>query len=91
MQLSVSAEGQIRSNVSNIETQLTELKSHATGALSHQVNQLSTSVNEVKKAASNLSTPPSTSQITKVVTALSGLKTKSKSAVAEMNAACPKS
>jgi len=91
MQLSVSSAGQIRTNVTNIETQLTELKGHATGALSHQVNQLSTSVNEVKKAASNLSTPPSTSQVTKIVTALSGLKTQSKSAVAEMNAACPKS
>jgi TolA-binding protein len=91
MQLSVSSQGQIRSNVSNIETQLTELKGHATGALSHQVNQLSTSVNEVKKAASNLSTPPSSSQITKIVTALSGLKTQTKSAVPELNAACPKS
>ncbi|HEX7993029.1 MAG TPA: hypothetical protein VF506_03855 [Streptosporangiaceae bacterium] len=91
MQLSVSSEGQIRTNVTNIETQLHALKGHTTGALSNQVNQLSTSVNEVKKAASNLSTPPTSSQATKVVTALSGLQTQSKSAVAEMKAACPKS
>lgn len=91
MQLSVGSEGQIRTNVANIETQLHALKGHTTGALSNQVNQLSTSVNEVKKAASNLSTPPTSSQATKVVTALSGLQAQSKSAVAEMKAACPKS
>jgi TolA-binding protein len=91
LQLSASSAGQIRSNLTNIQTQLTELKGHATGALSHQVNQLSGSVNEVKKAANNLSTPPSAAQVSKIITALSGLKTQTRGAVAEMNAACPKS
>ncbi|MGN6794013.1 MAG: hypothetical protein ACTHJW_16620 [Streptosporangiaceae bacterium] len=89
MQLSINSAGQIRTNLTNIDTQLTELKDHASGALSHQVNQLSSSVNEVKKAANNLSTPPSAAQVNKIVTALSGLKAQSRSAVAEMKAACP--
>ncbi len=90
LQLNASSAGQIRTNLNNIQTQLTSLKGKASGALSHQVNQLSTSVNQVKKAANNLSTPPSASQITAVVSALSGLQAQSKTTVAEMNAACPK-
>ena len=80
--------GQLRTNLSNISTQLSQLKSQGGGAF-HQVNQLSNSLNEVNKAASNMSTPPSAAQINKIVTALSGLKTQSKAAVAEMKAACP--
>ena len=47
-------------------------------------------MSEVKKAANNVSTPPSAAQVSKIVTALSGLKTQSKAVVAEMNTACPK-
>jgi|SRR5215467_424162 len=89
IQLSPSSAGQIRTNLGNIQTQLAALRGHAGTALSHQVNQLSSSVNEVNKAAGNLSTPPSTAQINKVVNALSGLKAQSRSAVAKMKAACP--
>jgi len=90
LQLNASSAGQIRTNLTNIQTQLTALKGQAGGSLSHQVSQLSNSLNQVKKAASNLSSPPSAGQVSKVVTALSHLKTQSKGTVAEMNAACPK-
>jgi len=90
LQLSASSAGQIRTNLNNIQTELSQLKSQGGGAFSHQVNQLSTSVSEVKKAANNVSTPPSAAQVSKIVTALSGLQTQSKAAVAEMNTACPK-
>ncbi len=90
LQLNASSASQIRTNLTKIQTQLSELKHQGGGAFSHQVNQLSDSLNKVKKAAGNLSTPPSGSQITAVVTALSGLRTQSKTTVAQMNAACPK-
>ena len=88
--LNASSAGQLRSNLSNVQTQLTELKGHGGAALSHQVNQLSSSLSDVKKAAANLGTPPSGAQVSNVVTALSGLKAQSRSAVAEMNTVCPK-
>ncbi len=90
LQLNASSAGQIRTNLTNIQTQLTNLKGEASGQLSHQVSQLSNSVDQVNKAAKNLSTPPSASQITAVVSALSGLRTQSKTAIAQMSAACPK-
>lgn len=90
LQLNASSAGQLRTNLTNIQTQLSELKSQGGGAFSHQVNQLSNSLNQVKKAAKNLGNPPSAGQVTKIVTALSGLRTQSKSTVAAMNAACPK-
>lgn len=91
LQLNASSAGQIRTNLTNIETRLSGLKSQGGGAFSHQVSQLSDSLDKVKKAAGNLSSPPSASQISAVVTALSGLRAQSRSTVTEMNAACPKS
>jgi TolA-binding protein len=90
LQLNASSAGQLRTNLTNIQTQLSELKSQGGGAFSHQVNQLSDSLNQVKKAARDLGKPPSAGQVSKIVTALSGLQTQSKSTVAAMNAACPK-
>ena len=91
LQLNASSAGQIRTNLTNIQTQLSELKGQVGGGFSHQVNELSNSLDKVKKAAGNLSTPPTASQISSVVTALSGLRAQSKTTVAQMNAACPKS
>lgn len=91
LQLNASSAGQIRTNLTNIQTQLSELKSQGGGAFSHQVNDLSDSLNKVKMAAGNLSTPPTASQISAVVSALSGLRAQSRTTVAQMNAACPKS
>jgi hypothetical protein len=90
LQLSASSAGQIRTNLNNIQSQLSQLKSQGGGAFSQQVNQLSTSLSEVKKAANNVSTPPSAAQVSKIVTALSGLQTQSNAAVAKMNTVCPK-
>ena len=89
LQLNASSAGQLRTNLTNIQTQLSELKSQGGGAFSDQVNQLSNSLNEVNKAANDLGNPPSIGQVNKIVTSLSGLKTQSKAAVAEMKAACP--
>jgi len=91
LQLNASSAGQIRTNLTNIQSQLSALKSEGgTGAFSHQVNQLSNSLDQVERAAKGLGSPPSAGQVSKVVTALSGLRAQSKSTVAAMRAACPK-
>jgi uncharacterized phage infection (PIP) family protein YhgE len=90
LQLNASSAGQIRTNLTNISTQLSELKGQGGSAFSHRVHQLSSSLNEVKKAAGNVSTPPSAAQVSQILTALSSLKAQSRTAVAEMNAVCPK-
>jgi hypothetical protein len=90
LQLNAASATQIRTNLSNIQTQLSALKGQGGGAFSHQVKQLSNSLDQVKKAAANLGSPPSGGQVTKVVTALSGLRHQSRAALAQMNAACPK-
>lgn len=90
LQLNASSAGALRTNLTKIQTQLSALKGQAGGAFSSQVSQLSSSLDQVKSAAKNLGNPPSSGQITKIVTALSGLRTQSKATVATMNAACPK-
>jgi len=91
LNMSASSASKIRADLTNIQAQLAALKGHAgSSALSTQLNQLSTSVDTVKKAANSLSTPPTTAQITAVVTALKQLKAQSRTALAAMNAACPK-
>ena len=81
----------IRTDLTKIQTHVNELKKQGgNSALSSQVNQLSASLDNVKKAANGLSTPPSTTQITAVVTSLTQLKAQSKTALAAMDAACPK-
>ncbi len=81
----------IRTDLTKIQTHVNELKKQGgNSALSSQVNQLSASLDNVKKAANGLSTPPSTAQITAVVTSLTQLKAQSKTALAAMDAACPK-
>ena len=90
LQLSASAATKIRTDLSNIQTQLAMLKSEGVGPpLSNSLNQLSASLKQVEKAAKGLSAPPSTSEITAVVSALSALKTQSGSTIAAMRAACP--
>jgi len=90
VQLNTSAAGKIRSDLTNINTQLHALKSEGSGTLSAQVGQLSTSVDQVQKAANGLSNPPSASQVNAIVNSLHGLRAQSQSAVAAMQAACPK-
>jgi hypothetical protein len=91
LNLGMSSASKIRTDLTDIQTHLAELKSHGgSSALSTQVNQLSTSVDKVQKAADGMSTPPTTSQITAVVTSLTQLKAQSKTALAAMDAACPR-
>jgi hypothetical protein len=92
LNLGVSSASKIRTELTNIQTHLAAIKSQGGGnsALTPQVNQLSASVDNVRAAAHGLSTPPTTAQITTITTALFQLKTQSKSAIATMNAACPK-
>jgi hypothetical protein len=90
LQLNASSAAKIRSDLTSIQTQLAALKAQDGGhALSSQVNQLSTSLDKVKKAGGNLSTPPTASQVTAIVNALSGLKAQSKAAAPAMRTACP--
>jgi hypothetical protein len=90
--LNASSASKIKADLTNVQTQIAALKGHGGGnsALTAQVNQLSASVDNVRGAAHGLSTPPTTAQVTTITTALTQLKTQSKSAIAAMNAACPK-
>jgi len=90
LQLNASAATKIRADLSNIQAQLAMLKSEGVGApLSSSLNQLAASLKQVEKAAKGLSAPPTGSEITAVVSALSVLKTQSGSTIAAMRAACP--
>ena|SRR5437773_4294344 len=89
LQLNASSAGKIRTDLTSIQAQLAALKTQGGHALTSQVNQLSTSLGKVKKAAGNVSTPPTASQVTAIVTALSGLKTQSRAAASAMRTACP--
>lgn len=88
--LNANAAAQIRTDLTNIQTQLTALKGEAGGALSTQLSELTASLNQVEKAAQGLSSNPSSAQVQAIITALSGLKAKSAATISEMNAACPK-
>jgi len=90
LQLSASSATKIRTDLSNIQAQLAMLKGEGVGPpLSNSLNQLAASLKQVEKAAKGLSAPPSASEITAVVSALSALKTQSASTIAAMRAACP--
>jgi len=91
LNLGVSSADKIRADLASIQTHLAAIKHNgASSALSSQLNQLSTSVDNVRKAANGLSTPPTTGQISAIVAALTQLKSQSKTALAAMNAACPR-
>jgi len=87
LQLNANASKQIRTDLTNIQTQLAALKSERGAAPSGQVSSLSTSL--VEKAAKNLSANPSASQVQAIITALSGLKSNAKATAAQLKAMCP--
>jgi hypothetical protein len=89
LQLSASASAQIRKDLTNMQTQLTAIKASGNGAFSAQVSSLSMSLDQVEKASKNLSSPPTGPQVQKIIAALRGLKSNSKSAIEAMNSACP--
>jgi hypothetical protein len=90
LQLNASSATKIRTDLSNIQAQLAMLKSEGVGPpLSSSLNQLSASLKQVEKAAKGLSAPPSASEISAVVSALSALKTQSGVTIAAMRSACP--
>jgi hypothetical protein len=89
LQLNASASKQIRTDLTNIQTQLTALAASGGGPVSGEVSSLSSSLNQVQKAAKGLSANPSASQITSVVTALSALKSNSKATATQLKAMCP--
>lgn len=89
LQLSASASAQIRKDLTNIQAQLTAIKTSGNGALSAQFSSLSMSLDQVEKASKNLSSPPTGPQVQKIISALGGLKSSSKSAIDTMKSACP--
>ncbi len=89
LQLNASASKQIRTDLTNIQTQLTALAASGGGPVSGEVSSLSSSLNQVEKAAKGLSANPSASQITSIVTALSALKSNSKATATQLKAMCP--
>jgi hypothetical protein len=91
LKLSASSASKIRTELTNVQTQVAAIKSEGgNSALTAQMNQLTTSVDKVRTAAHGLSTPPTTAQVNAIVTALTQLKAQSKTAVVAMDAACPK-
>jgi ABC-type oligopeptide transport system substrate-binding subunit len=89
LQLNANASKEIRTDLTNIQTQLTALAASGGGPVSAQVSTLSSSLNRVEKAAKNLSANPSASQIQSIITALSGLKSNSKTTATQLKALCP--
>jgi hypothetical protein len=89
LQLSASSAGKIRTDLTNINTQLAMLKGKGGAALSSSVSRLSASLKKVEKAAKGLSSPPSAGQIIAIISALSALRAQSRSTIAAMRAACP--
>jgi len=66
------------------------LKGKGVGSpLSSSLNQLSSSLTQVEHAAKGMSTPPSSSEISAVLSALSSLKAQSRTTIAAMRSACP--
>jgi hypothetical protein len=89
LQLNASAATQIRTDLTNIQTQLAAIKASGNGALTSKLSGLSTSLSQVEKAAKNLSNPPSGSQVQAIISALGGLKSNSQTAIAALKSACP--
>ena len=89
LQLNASASTQIRKDLTNISTQLAAIKASGSGELSAQLSSLSNSLNKVEKAAKNMSSPPTGSQVQAILTALGGLKSNSKATVDALKSACP--
>jgi len=87
LSLSANSATKIRSDLTNVQAQLTALKGQPGFATLD--NQIKSSVDQVTKAANGMSSPPTGTQVQAVITALSGLKAKSSSAVAGLKAACP--
>lgn len=87
VQLNASSATKIRTDVTNIQTQLTSLKSEP--AFSAQASQLKASVDQVTKAAQKMSSSPTASQVQAVIAALAQLRAKSSAMIAGMRAACP--
>jgi hypothetical protein len=88
--LNASTAAKIRSDLTNVETQLAALKGKGSSAFSTEMTNLSASITAVRKAANSLSTPPTGAQVKAVVAALSALKTQSKTALTAMEKECPK-
>lgn len=92
VQLNASSAKQIKTDLTNIKTQLVTLKTENTGTLSVQLGLLSDSVKQVQKAAQGVSAAsPSAAQFQAIITALTGLKATSQTAVSKMAAVCPHS
>ncbi len=91
LQLNAGSAGKIRTDLTNIQTQLAAVKGEGSSTFSSQISQLSAAVKKVKKAATGLSANPSATQVQAIITALGGLKDTSKATVSELNAMCPNS
>lgn len=89
LQLNASSSQQIRTDLTNIQTQLTALKTEGGGMFSTEISSVSASLKQVEKAAGKLSSNPSAAQVQAIIAALSSLKSSSKAAVTQMNASCP--
>jgi hypothetical protein len=89
--LNATTAAKVRTDLTNIETQLTALKGKGSPAFSAEINRLSLAVTAVRKSAAAMSTPPTAAQVKTVVAALSALKTQSKTALTAMSKECPKS
>ena len=88
--LNASTAAKVRTDLTNIQTQLAALKGKGGSAFATEMNNLSAAVTTVKKAASSMSNPPTAAQVNAVVTALAALKTHAKTALTAMEKECPK-
>ena len=83
--LNASAAKQIKADLGNVSTQLAALKGEpGASAFAAEASQLNAALGQVKSAAQHATSDPS-----HVVSALSNLKSKTTTMVAQMKAACP--
>jgi len=83
--LNASAATQIKTDLSNVASQLAALKNEpGASAFAAEASQLNAALDQVKSAAQHATSDPS-----HVVSALSNLKSKTTTMIAQMKAACP--
>ena len=80
---------ELKSNLAQVHTDLTSLITHAKGEWQTQTSALKASLDTLQTAVSSLSSSPSASTVTGVVTALGGVAAAGGSLLTTVSARCP--
>lgn len=83
------AASEIKSDLADVQANLTTLTTQAKGEWQPQTTDLKTALTNLQTAASNLASSPSASTVSGVVTALAGVTTAGRSLFAAISTKCP--